>query len=314
MERNKRTIGKRFTELFKKPQINRSYKDILFRFVLADKKALLKLYNALNETDYNDENDLEINTLENVIYIGYKNDLSFIIGNTINIYEHQSTVNPNMPLRGLRYLTQLYNVYIDMADDNIYGSTLIHIPRPQAIVFYNGDESYEERKTLRLSDAFKTQDSGKYDSNLEFTITVLNINYGNNKDIMAKCCELEQYAQFIHIFRGYIKQGFNKEEALRRAIDKCIEKGILKDILIRNRAEVMEMMLTKYDFEAHMRVIRKEGREEGRLEADAKWGKVVADKDAELADKDTEIADKDAELAKKDAIIADLLAKQESKK
>ena len=294
MERKKRSIKKRFEELFKRPRINRKYKDILFRFILSDKKVLLKLYNALNETDYSDVSELEINTLENVIYLSYKNDLSFIIGNTINLYEHQSTINPNMPLRGLRYIAQLYNVYIERVDENIYGSKLITIPRPQVIVFFNGDESYEERKVLRLSDAFETGKVGKYDSSLEFTVTVLNINYGNNKELMAKCCELEQYARFIHTLRGYTGQGLGMKAAMRKTIDECIEQDILKDILVRNEAEVMDMFMTKYNKKAHMRVIRNEGREEGhkegRLEADAKWEKVIADKDAELAEKDVIIA------------------------
>jgi len=299
MEISMRSIGKFLRELIWEPRINRKYKDILFRYVLADKKVLLKLYNALNETDYSDSSELEINTLENVIYLSYKNDLSFIIGNTVNLYEHQSTVNPNMPLRGLRYIAQLYNVYIEKIDENIYGSKLITIPRPQCIVFYNGKEYQEEQKVLKLSDAFEADKVGRYDSNLEFTVTVLNINYGNNKELLAKCCELEQYARFIHILRRYTDQGLSMKVAIRKTINECIEQDILKDILVRNESEVMEMFMTKYNKKAHMRVVcneaREEGREEGRLEADAKWEKVVAEKEVELA--------------KKDEIIAELLAK-----
>jgi len=265
---------------------------------LTDKKVLLKLYNALNETDYNDENELEITTLENVIYMGYKNDLSFIIGNTINLYEHQSTICPNLPLRGLRYISLLYNVYMDMADENIYGTKLISLPRPQCIVFYNGTEYQEEQRIMRLSDAYQETAVGKFDSHLEFVVTVLNINFGNNKELLSKCRELEDYSRFIYLLREYTNQGLNMKTAMRRTIDECIKQDILRDILLQNEAGVMDMMLTKYNKKAHMRVIREEGREEGieigKAQSDEKWAKVVTEKDAVLSEKDVALSEKDA--------------------
>ncbi|MCL2051993.1 MAG: hypothetical protein FWG91_09760 [Lachnospiraceae bacterium] len=266
----------------KKYFINRKYKDVLFRLVLADKKVLLKLYNALNETDYDDEGELKINTLADIVYLGYKNDLSFIIGNTVNLYEHQSTINPNMPLRGLRYISVLYNVYIKMADKNEYGTKLVRLPRPQCIVFYNGAEHEEERKTLRLSDAYYDAPNAKHDPCLEFTATVININYGMNKGLMSKCRELEEYAIFIDRVYAYQKQGLKLNEALNRAIDECIDEDILSDILEKNRAEVISMMMTTYDKKKHYRVLREEGREEGEELANKKWEAIVADQADEI--------------------------------
>ena len=254
---------------WKQARINRKYKDILFRFVLADKKALLALYNALNGTDYADERELEFNTIEDVIYVGYKNDLSFIIGNTLNLYEHQSTINPNIPLRGLRYLSLLYNAHVAQTGADEYGTRLIRLPYPQFVVFYNGTDHMEERRTLKLSDAYHDMPDIKDGPCLEVTATVININYGNNVELLHKCRKLEEYAIFLHRLRGYVEQGMAFETALRRAVDECIEQDILRDILLKSRSEVIGMMLTKYNRKLHYKHLREEGREEGREEATA---------------------------------------------
>jgi hypothetical protein len=261
------------------PLINREYKDDLFRFIFNDSKALLKLYNALNGTNYHDEQKLEINTLTDVIYLKYKNDLSFIIGSTINLYESQSTINPNMPLRGLRYIAMLYNKEIGN-NKKIYGTTLVRIPYPQCIVFYSGKNFQEERKILRLSDAYFEIPDCKYEPCLEFTVTVLNINFGNNKELLKQCYELEGYAFLIHQARENERQGMDYHDASEAAIDKCIEIDMLKDFLLKHRAEVLDYMLTEYNEEIHYQVIREEGFEEGFAEADEKWRMFVAEKDA----------------------------------
>jgi len=292
--------------------INREYKDVLFRFILTDKKVLLKLYNALNETDYDDESQLDINTLEDVIYLGYKNDLSFIIGNTMNLYEAQSTINPNMPLRGLRYMTLLYNAYIELTDDREYGSKLIKLPYPQCVVFYHGVVSENEIKILHLSDAYQEVKHAKYAPCLEFTATVININYGMNTELLAKCRELEEYSIFISKIRLNIKRKMKLKEAINLAINECINQDILRDILIKNRAEILDMMMTTFDEEKYIKVQRKEAHEEGVSEgieigieigekrADAKWEPVVSAKDAEIAKMEAEIALLKEQLGTKD--------------
>ena len=128
---------------------NRKYKDELFRFIFQDKRDLLSLYNAVNGTNYQDPEDLEINTLENVIYLKMKNDLSFLVGASMNLYEHQSTWNPNMPLRGLLYFAELYERYINSKGYRLSGNTCIPLPFPNYIVFYNGLEREAEREYLR---------------------------------------------------------------------------------------------------------------------------------------------------------------------
>ena len=136
------------------PLLNRNHKDALFRFIFKNPKDLLSLYNALNDTDYTDVSDLTVTTLEDIVYMSYKNDISFILGSEMSLFEHQSTFNPNMPLRGLFYFSTLYKKYVAENNIDIYSSKRAQIPIPRYIIFYNGRQEMPERCTLRLSDAF----------------------------------------------------------------------------------------------------------------------------------------------------------------
>ena len=153
----------------RKREPKRTYKDTLFRTIFGgkderSKRWLLSLYNALSGKNHTNIEDLEITTLEDVIYVSMKNDLSFLIHSQMCLYEHQSTVNPNMPLRGLLYFSQLYQQYIDKHKKNLYGSVLVKIPAPQFIVFYNGDTEQADIIKYRLSDAFIKDEQAPNDS------------------------------------------------------------------------------------------------------------------------------------------------------
>lgn len=161
-------------------KLNREHKDRLFRFIFSNKENLLSLYNALNGTAYNNVEDLEVTTMEDVIYIDMKNDVSFLLDCELNLYEHQSTFNPNLPLRGLLYFGKQYNKYVEKNKCNIYGTKLIELPTPKYVVFFNG------------------------------------------KDM---------------------------EESIELSVKECIEENVLKEILINNRAEVVDMILTEYNGE-----------------------------------------------------------------
>ena len=239
-------------------RINRRYKDSLFRKVFSDKKDLLDLYNALNGTDYSNEEDLTVTTLEDVVYISVKNDLSFLVGGTINLYEHQSSYNPNMPVRGLMYFARLYQEYIDSSEINVFSTVLKHLPVPAFIVFYNGTREEPDRTILRLTDAFVSE-NGKTAENacLECAATMLNINYGHNFELMQKCRRLEEYSLFVAEVRKWIEAGGDRKQAVDDAVDVCIEQGILRDILIRERTAIVNMVLscTKKQYE---RLVEKE--------------------------------------------------------
>mgnify|MGYP004645717025 CR=1 FL=1 len=250
---------KRLQENIFRPK--RQTKDILFRLVFGDdRQALLQLYNVLHGTAYTDPHELQIVTLDNAIYISRKNDLAFLLAGSINMYEHQSTLNPNMPVRFLIYLAQEYQLLVESTDRSLYGSELIPLPTPQCVVFYNGTADTPDEYKLRLSSAFSNQD---VEPAVEVVVKVININYGHNEHLMQGCGLLSQYAQFVAATREYANNYDNREEAMNAAIEYCIGHGILEDILRKHRSQVLGSLLEEFDEKKYARTLREEGREAG---------------------------------------------------
>ena len=239
--------------------INRTYKDRLFKIIFEGKKELLSLYNALTGKNYQNPDELEINTIDDVIYMHLKNDMSFILDDWQNLFEQQSTFNPNQPLRGFFYFADLYKV--KYFGKKIYSTRLLKIPTPQYIVFYNGTANMPDKKELRLSDAFQ-QPTEQPD--IEVVAHMLNINYGHNKELMERCQKLKEYAQFIDIIRHYLKENkqWSNEQAISKAIDDCIQNNILRDILQKERLRVMASILSEFDEVGYKEMIREEAYEE----------------------------------------------------
>ncbi|MCI5829099.1 MAG: hypothetical protein SPJ89_11885 [Treponema sp.] len=247
-------------------QPNVIYKDRLFKAIFGKeehKDWLLSLYNALNNSDYKNPDDLELTTIENIIYITMKNDLSFLIDSQMNLYEQQSIWNPNMPLRGLLYFAQLYQLHISKQKRDIYSSTLLKIPTPQFIVIYNGSRQTADIEKLRLSDAFEVP---KSDGEFEWTATLVNINKGHNEKLLAKCKPLNDYATYIERIKANIKQGLNKEEAVNEAMDFAIKNNMLNGFFQNQKLEVLNMSLTEFDQEEYDRNRFEEGKLEGFIE------------------------------------------------
>ena len=159
-------------------KINREHKSSLFTYMLSQKEYALQVYNVLNNSNYTNSEDIVITTLENVVFINIKNDVSFVLDNIFNLYEHQSTYNPNMPLRSLFYVSNSYERMIKDNNFNVFGSKLVRIPTPKCVVFYNGERDYPDKMILKLSDAFENKSA---ESDLELQVTMLNINYSHNK-------------------------------------------------------------------------------------------------------------------------------------
>lgn len=239
----------------------RNYKDTLFRMLFDDKESLLGLYNAVNGTDYDNAEDLEISTLENAIYMNMKNDVSFVFDFSLNLYEHQSTVNPNMPLRDLFYVSSMLQKIVKKED--LYRLALVKIPTPRFIVFYNGTEEQPERREYRLSDAFQ-QETEKPE--LELAVTVLNINPGKNEKLLESCGLLKGYMQYVETVRGYLAET-DIEEAVSLAVDECIAKGVLAEFLSKNKAEAIAVSIFEYDEEAHLKNLFEEGKAKGKADA-----------------------------------------------
>ena len=240
-KRNRNRTKRSFT--VKEPKANRNYKDTVFRMLFSDRKNLLSLYNAVNQTDYRNPEELEIVTLENAIYMGMKNDLAFIMDTNLYLYEHQSTYNPNMPLRDLFYICSEYQKLVDKK--SLFSSTLQKIPAPNFIEFYNGSTEIADCTELRLSSAFEHL-SGE--PKLELVVTVFNVNEGHNAELMQHCSMLKEYAQYVARVRHYASD-MPLNQAVKRAVDECIREGILAEFLARNRNEVISMSIFEYDKE-----------------------------------------------------------------
>ncbi len=244
-ERPTVTEQKTVTEILPTPV--RTYKDRIFRMIFKDKEEFLTLYNAMNGTDYNNSENLIVTTLENAIYMGMRNDVSFLLYDKLTLYEHQSTNNPNMPLHDLFYVADVYSNLTK--DKDLYGSQRITIPEPKFIVFYNGVENLPERFDLKLSDMFETVSE---DVSLELKTQVFNINLGYNQALMKKCKTLHDYAIFVDLVRKY-RKNMKLEEAIDRAVTECIENNVLAEFLKKHRAEVIKMGIYEYNEEEHLR-------------------------------------------------------------
>ena len=255
-KRNRNRAKRNFT--FKTPATNRNYKDTVFRMLFSDRKNLLSLYNAVNQSNYKNPEDLEIVTLKNAIYMGIKNDLAFIMDTNLYLYEHQSTYNPNMPLRDLFYICSEYQKLVDKK--SLFSSTLQKIPAPNFIEFYNGSTVISDCTELRLSSAFECLTG---EPKLELIVTVLNVNEGHNADLMQHCSMLKEYAQYVARVRHYASD-MPLNEAVKHAVDECIREGILAEFLTQNRNEVISMSIFEYDKELEEKKLRKAEFEAGR--------------------------------------------------
>ncbi len=233
--------------------VNREYKSAMFCMIFRDREKLLELYNAVSGSSYSDSESLEVVTLENAIYMNMKNDMAFLVDMHLNLYEHQSTFNPNMPLRDLLYVAREYQKLV--YNTTVYTSVLLKIPTPRFIVFYNGREIRPGKEVLRLSDVYFCRED---DPDLELKVTVLNINEGNNRELLEQCRTLKEYMQYVTCVRRYhTVSGMELEEAVDKAVTECIENGILSDFLRRNRAEAMSISIFEYNEAEEMEKIRK---------------------------------------------------------
>ena len=246
---------------------NRQYKDRLFKAIFGrdteeSKRWRLELYNALNGTNYTDPDALEVNTIENVIYITMRNDISFLVDSQMNLYEQQSTRNPNMPLRGLMYFSQLYQIYLTQRGKSLLSSKLVKIPTPKFIVFYNGSENEAGRWSMKLSDAFIREDkSGSF----EWTADVINMNpkSKSNSPLQKKCKPLYDYIRYVYRIKQSLKSGNGKVEAVDEAVKWAIKEKLLDGFFKKQKAEVTGMSLTEFDEEEFKRVCREDGYEDG---------------------------------------------------
>ena len=287
----------------RQPTEIRQYKDNVFCLLYRDKNNLLDLYNGLNDTNYTNVNDLTVTTLKGGIYMKYKNDASFVFGQDLYMFEQQSSRNPNMPLRFLHYLSDVYRQMYTNSD--LHRSTMLKIPVPHFVTFYNGKQPLEAESTLRLSDMYeKKMDCPE----LELVVRVININTdaiinkklldteknniingtnqsdefhnSNNKvssdntnsftyssEFLSKCETLKDYMTFVNKVR--VKTDVDKIDirtAVIEAVDECIAENVLSDFFKNHREEVITVSIYEYDEEGHLEIVKEEGRQLGIAE------------------------------------------------
>ena len=252
-----KTTGRTF------PAASRQYKDTVFRKLFSNETNLLHLYNAVMETEYDRLDYVEITETENPIYIGIRNDVAFFADFHVHIYEHQSTINPNMPLRDLFYVSQLYGKYL--ADKNLFSAKPVEIPAPNFIVFYNGRQKQPERMEYRLSDLYAVK-HGPFQ--MDLMVQVININAGCNIELLKRCEELRGYQTFVEKVRRYRKEML-LENALDQAVEECIQENILKAFFMEHRKEVVTMSLWEFNQEKYDAMLLEEGEMRGRAEGKA---------------------------------------------
>jgi len=238
---------------------NREHKDSVFVDLFYQdetaKKNLLSLYNALHDTNYEDETIIRKVKIDDVLYKNFKNDISCEVNGLVLVFgEHQSTVNRNMPLRCLMYVGRAYEQLVDSKAR--YRTTLVKIPTPEFYVFYNGEKEQPLEQVLTLSDAFMNPAG---ENSVELKVKVININSDKAHEVLDKCGILKEYSQFISTVRKYSYE----ESAIKKAIKECIEKGILADYLKRKGSEVENMLIAEYSYEEDMQVKQEEARQEG---------------------------------------------------
>ena len=254
----------------------RQYRDRLFNFIFGSEENrawTLSLYNAVNGSSYTDADAIQIMTIREVMYLGMRNDLAFLISDEISLYEQQSTYNPNMPLRMMQYLGNLYEKYLTQNRKSKYGRRLLRLPVPRLVVFYNGKEDLPDEQVLRLSDSFPEG----AEADVEVRVRMVNVNHGRSAALLAACRPLREYAWLVNRIQT-IRRNEKPESAIDRAISEIPEDFILRPVLLAHRSEVKGMLLTEYNEAEEMELYREacreefreefleEGREEGRAE------------------------------------------------
>ena len=274
-------------------RVNRLYKDQIFVKLFSERDKLLELYNAVNESDYKNPEEIELHILDNVLYMGMKNDVSFFMMSEFHFYEHQSTLSRNLPLRNLFYVAKSYQGMIDIKQ--LYRKKAIPIMPPHFVVFYNGmEEMKEDEQILKLSDAFLV----KGEADLELKVRVLNINPGHNERLKKSCRTLGQYMEFENTVKKFYHDnvGGNLDNAMEQAVKYCMDHDILKDFLGRRYGEVMDVLMCTIDD-------AKEIMAEEMIELEIELGKKtteIQEKVTEIERKDMELREKVTELGRKD--------------
>lgn len=241
----------------------RIYKDLLFRAYFKEPEHFVQLCNAVTGLNLQAA-QLQEKVVTEILFSSLRNDVSFKVDEQYFVFfEHQSTVNFNMPLRMLFYMTVLYRG--EVKEDLIYQTKMLNLAAPKFFVFYNGKNPYPEESTLKLSDSFAEA------GDIELTVKVYNINYNKDYRLIRKCRPAHDYSFFVDKVETNRANGMERDEAILLAINECIKRDIMREWLEAHRSEVFEMINLVWDEEAARKSYIAQGLEEG-LEKGLKEG------------------------------------------
>ena len=256
-------------------QANKEYKDRLFNFLFGReerKEWTLNLYNAVRGSTYTNKDDVQINTIENVLYLSMHNDISFLIKGELNLYEQQSSYNPNMPLRMLQYTSMLYEKYISRSQLDKYSSHLIKLPVPKLVVFYIGETEMPDETILSLRDSFPDN----ADPDIDVRVRMININPKHSAALLKACRPLSEYSWFIDRIREN-RKAMSLHDAIDEAINSVPEDFLIRDLLLENRSEVSDMLETEFNEEEVLKIVALNAEKRGEKRGEKK-GKKLGEK------------------------------------
>ncbi len=244
-------------------EVKRTYKDSVFVTIFHDKSKLIELYNALFNTNYDESAPIDIVTIKDVLFRTLKNDVAFVLGGRfVVLVEHQSSINENMPLRDLMYISTVLKRMIDTT--RLYREKRLMIPRPSFVVLlYNGTKDFPAYRELRLSDSFLGEKQKDEEDALQLIVKVYNINTEKNSEILGRCETLRQYSRFVEIMRSYKEDSELTNDVIVEVLDKCKKEGILTEFLDKYGTEIVEMLFKELTREEDLEISRLDGYEEG---------------------------------------------------
>ena len=243
-------------------EVKRTYKDSVFVTIFHDKAKLIELYNALFDTYYDENTPIDIVTIKDVLFRTLKNDLAFVLGGRfVVLVEHQSSINENMPLRDLMYISTVLKRMIDTT--RLYREKRLMIPRPSFVLLYNGTKDFPAYQELRLSNSFLGEKQKDEEDALQLIVKVYNINTEKNSEILGRCETLRQYSRFVEIMRSYKEDSELTNDVIVEVLDKCKKEGILTEFLDKYGTEIVEMLFRELTREEDLEISRLDGYEEG---------------------------------------------------
>jgi len=243
-------------------EVKRTYKDSVFVTIFHDKSKLIELYNALFDTNYDESAPIDIVTIKDVLFRTLKNDVAFVLGGRfVVLVEHQSSINENMPLRDLMYISTVLKRMIDTT--RLYREKRLMIPRSSFVVLYNGTKEFPAYRELRLSDSFLGEKQKDEEDALQLIVKVYNINTEKNSEILGRCETLRQYSRFVEIMRSYREDSELTNDVIVEVLNRCKKEGVLTEFLDKYGTEIVEMLFKELTREEDLEISRLDGYEEG---------------------------------------------------